>query len=198
MWYQEEEGERSDKWKDFLEQLARSPQPCSSEEEPKETLQADATECKAGTISERINEVDASSGRNSISDGSKESDPKEEALLSKETKTHKVQSWTQIKPSLGAIENMMILRVQKRKNMMDERENLSGDYLPSIEETEPSGGASEEELEGVEKTLDDNVNAVILQNAAFDEVSPKQLFPWMEELESLVRGGVPKDLRGEV
>ncbi|KAF5475950.1 hypothetical protein F2P56_007703 [Juglans regia] len=196
--YKEEEGERSDKWKDFLEQLAQSPQPCSSEEERKETLQADATECQAETISEGINEVDASSGRNSISDGSKESDPKEGAPLSKETKTHKVQTWTQIKPSLGAIEHMMTFRVRKRKNMIDERENLSGDNLPPIEETEPSGGASEEELEGVNKTLDDNVNAVSLENAAFDEVSPKQLFPWMEELESLVRGGVPKDLRGEV
>ncbi|XP_041023940.1 TBC1 domain family member 8B-like isoform X2 [Juglans microcarpa x Juglans regia] len=196
--YKEEEGERSDKWKDFLEQLAQSPQPCSSEEEPKETLQADATECKAETISEGINEVDASSGRNSISDGSKESDPKEGAPISKETKTHKVQTWTQIKPSLGAIEHMMTFRVRKRKNTIDERENLSGGNLPPIEETEPSGGASEEELEGVNKTLDDNVNAVSLENAAFDEVSPKQLFPWMEELESLVRGGVPKDLRGEV
>lgn len=198
MWYQEEEGERSDKWKDFLEQLVQSPQPCSSEEEPKETLQVDATECKAETISEGINEVDASIGRNFISDGSNESDPKEGAPLSKETKTQKVQTWTQIKPSLGAIENMMTFRVQKRKNMIDERKNVRGDHLPSIEETEPSGGASEEELEGVNKTLDDNVNAVTLENAAFDEVSPKQLFPWMEELESLVRGGVPKDLRGEV
>ncbi|KAG2690381.1 hypothetical protein I3760_09G183700 [Carya illinoinensis] len=196
--YKEEEGERSDKWKDFLEQLAQSPQPCSSEEEPKETLQVDATECKAETISEGINEVDASSGRNFISDGSNESDPKEGAPLSKETKTQKVQTWTEIKPSLGAIENMMTFRVQKRKNMIDEQKNVRGDHLPSIEETEPSGGASEEELEGVNKTLDDNVNAVTLENAAFDEVSPKQLFPWMEELESLVRGGVPKDLRGEV
>ncbi|XP_042941947.1 ecotropic viral integration site 5 protein homolog isoform X2 [Carya illinoinensis] len=196
--YKEEEGERSDKWKDFLEQLAQSPQPCSSEEEPKETLQVDATECKAETISEGINEVDASIGRNFTSDGSNESDPKEGAPLSKETKTQKVQTWTEIKPSLGAIENMMTFRVQKRKNMIDERKNVRGDHLPSIEETEPSGGASEEELEGVNKTLDDNVNAVTLENAAFDEVSPKQLFPWMEELESLVRGGVPKDLRGEV
>jgi hypothetical protein len=191
LWHQEEEGERVDKWKDFLEQLAKSSQPCSSEEEYKETLQAEDTECKAETISESKEGNDSSSG-NSISDGSEESDPKEEVQLSKETKTHKLQTWAQIRPSLGAIEKMMSFRVQKRKNMIDEQETVNGNHLPSIEEAESLGGASDDEQDCVNETSDDN------ENSARTERFPKHFFPWKEELESLVRGGVPKDLRGEV
>lgn len=197
VWYQEEEGERLDKWKGFLELLAKSSQPCSSVEEYKETLQAEDTECKAETISESKEGDDSSSG-NSISDGSEESDPKEEGQLSKETKTHKLQTWAQIRPSLVAIEKMMSFRVQKRKNMVDEQETVNGNHLPSIEEAESLGGASDDEEDCVNETSDANENAARTEPTPVDEVSPKHLFPWKEELESLVRGGVPKDLRGEV
>ncbi|XP_059462248.1 uncharacterized protein LOC132191314 isoform X2 [Corylus avellana] len=195
--YKEEEGERSDKWKDFLEQIAKSSQPCSSEEEYKERLHAEDTECKAETISESKEGDDSRSGK-SISDGSEESDPKKEGQLSKETKTHKLQTWAQIRPSLGAIEKMMSFRVQKRKNMIDERETVNGNHLPSIEEAESLGGASDDEKDCVNETSDDNENATRTEPTPVDEVSPKHFFPWKEELESLVRGGVPKDLRGEV
>lgn len=195
--YKEEEGERLDKWKGFLELLAKSSQPCPSVEEYKETLQAEDTECKAETISESKEGDDSSSG-NSISDGSEVSDPKEEGQLSKETKTHKLQTWAQIRPSLVAIEKMMSFRVQKRKNMVDEEETVNGNHLPSIEEAESLGGASDDEEDCVNETSDANENAARTEPTPVDEVSPKHLFPWKEELESLVRGGVPKDLRGEV
>lgn len=199
--YKEEEGERSDKWKEFLEQLAESTQPCSSEEECKDTLQAEATECKTETISERGEEGDDSSGRSSVSDGSKKSDPEKEVQLSKEIKTRKVQTWSQIRPSLGAIENMMSFRVWKRRNMIEQQITIKGDHLPSIEEAGSPGGASEEEFEGevcVNETLTDNANAGREETMVIDEVSHKSFFPWKEELEFLVHGGVPKDLRGEV
>lgn len=198
--YKEEEGERSDKWKDFLEQLAISAQPCSSEEEYKETLQVEATECKVEIVLES-EENDDSSGRKSVSDGSKESDLEKVVQHSKETKTHEVQTWAQIRPFLGAIEIMMSSRVQTSKNMNDEQKTVSGDHLPSIEEAKSPGGASEEEFEeyvSVIDTSDDNVNDTGTETAAVDEVSPKHVFPLKEELECLVRGGVPKDLRGEV
>uniref|UniRef100_A0A2N9IL30 Rab-GAP TBC domain-containing protein n=1 Tax=Fagus sylvatica TaxID=28930 RepID=A0A2N9IL30_FAGSY len=193
---EEEEGERSDKWKDFLEQLAISAQPCSSEEEYKETLQVEATECKVEIFLES-EENDDSSGRKSVSDGSKESDLEKVVQHSKETKTHEVQTWAQIRPLLGAIEIMMSSRVQTSKNMNDEQKTVSGDHLPSIEEAKSPGGASEEEFEDID-TSDDNVNDTGTETAAVDEVSPKHVFPLKEELECLVRGGVPKDLRGEV
>jgi hypothetical protein len=197
LWYQEEEGERSDKWKDFLEQIAKSSQPCSSEEEYKETLHAEDSECKAETISESKEGDDSRSGK-SIYDGSEESDPKKEGQLSKETNTHKFQTWAKIRPSLGAIEKMMSFRVQKRKNMIDEHETVNGNHLPSIEEAESLGGASDDEKDCVNEISDDNENAARTEPTPVDEVSPKNFFPWKEELESLVRGGVPKDLRGEV
>jgi hypothetical protein len=197
LWYQEEEGERSDKWKDFLEQIAKSSQPCSSEEEYKETLHAEDSECKAETISESKEGDDSRSGK-SIYDGSEESDPKKEGQLSKETNTHKFQTWAKIRPSLGAIEKMMSFRVQKRKNMIDEHETVNGNHLPSIEEAESLGGASDDEKDCVNEISDDNENAARTEPTPVDEVSPKHFFPWKEELESLVRGGVPKDLRGEV
>ncbi|KAL4605270.1 hypothetical protein ACB092_09G017300 [Castanea dentata] len=198
--YKEEEGERSDKWKEFLERLAISDQPCSSDEEYKETLQVEATECKVETVLES-EESDESSGRKSISDGSKERDLEKEVHHSKETKTHEVQTWAQIRPSLSAIEIMMSSQIRTSKDMIDEQKTISGDHLPSIEEAKSPGGASEEEFDGdiyVNATSDDNANAAGTVTAEVDKVSSKNLFPLKEEVEFLVRGGVPKDLRGEV
>nr|XP_023893317.1 rab GTPase-activating protein 1-like isoform X3 [Quercus suber] len=198
--YKEEEGERSDKWKEFLERLAISDQPCSSDEEYKETLQVEATECKVESVLES-EESDDSSGRKSISDGSKERDLEKEVHHSKEKKTHEVQTWAQIRPSLGAIEIMMSSRILTSKDMIDGQKTISGDHLPSIEEAKSPGGASEEEFDEdvyVNATSDDNANAAGTVTAEVDEVSPKNLFPLKEEVEFLVRGGVPKDLRGEV
>ncbi|KAM3689033.1 hypothetical protein ACB098_09G017200 [Castanea mollissima] len=198
--YKEEEGERSDKWKEFLERLAISDQPCSSDEEYKETLQVEATECKVETVLES-EESDESSGRKSISDGSKERDLEKEVHHSKETKTHEVQTWAQIRPSLSAIEIMMSSQIRTSKDMIDEQKTISGDHLPSIEEAKSPGGASEEEFDGdiyVNATSDDNANAARTVTAEVDKVSSKNLFPLKEEVEFLVRGGVPKDLRGEV
>ncbi|KAF3442070.1 hypothetical protein FNV43_RR15986 [Rhamnella rubrinervis] len=43
-----------------------------------------------------------------------------------------------------------------------------------------------------------NVNDAGAKKSVDDEFTPEPCFPWREELECLVRGGVPKDLRGEV
>lgn len=156
------------------------------------------SECKAETISQRGEEGNDSSGRQSISECSEKNHPKEVVQHSNETQIHKAQSWSQIRPSLGAIENMMSSRVQKRRNVVDEQETVSGDYLPCIEEAEFSREASQQELENVQEKSVDIANAERVETTGVDGVSPKHLFPWIEELESLVRGGVPKDLRGEV
>ena len=55
-------------------------------------------------------------------------------------------------------------------------------HLPSIEESEP---------------VDDGINGSRAENALVDQNLP-ELFSRWKELESLVQGGVPKDLRGEV
>ena len=95
----------------------------------------------------------------------------------------------------------MSSRILTSKDMIDEQKTISGDHLPSVEEAKSPRGASEEEFDGdvyVNATSDDNANATGTVTAEVDEVSPKNLFPLKEEVEFLVRGGVPKDLRGEV
>lgn len=130
---------------------------------------------------------------------SKESEKEEQ--LSKQTKASKVETWSRIRPSLCAIENMMTLRVKNIKDMKEKQNTINGDHLPSIKETGFLGGDSKEDIEQeacVKKTSDDNVSAFTEESTVDNEASPKLFFPWKEELEFLVRGGVPKDLRGEV
>lgn len=268
--YKEEEEERSDKWKSFLEQLGRYTQPCYSEREHKEALRAEVTEQKVAINSERREEGDDGSIRQSITDGLSESDPKKEVQLSKETKASKVQTWAQIRSSLGAIENIMSSRVKKRKNMKDEAIAMGENHLQLIEKTgSPKSFDDLEEKVFVNDVLDESVNASIAENSEKDGTSKsadtteaeenlgigvsrsasmhaakeefavndgvsynvgdakpekhdsvdgfycsesdvgaekavdegfhvEPFFSWKEELECLVRGGVPKDLRGEV
>ncbi|KAG8648451.1 TBC1 domain family member 2B isoform X1 [Manihot esculenta] len=77
--YKEEEEERSEKWRIFLENQKESNQFCSSEEEPRQILQA--AELREETISVRGQEGDYSSGRRSNFHGSEECDHYKEAQL---------------------------------------------------------------------------------------------------------------------
>ncbi|KAJ7977030.1 TBC1 domain family member 8B-like isoform X2 [Quillaja saponaria] len=200
--YKEEECERSDKWRSFLEHVVKSP--CSSEKESKETLNAEGTEWKEETVSERVREANDSSGRASVSDVSTGSGSEKEVHHSEERKTPKVQAWAEIRPSLSAIGSMMSSRVKKGKDMNCEQisiSNESNSHLPSIQETGSLSRASEDDFDGevcINKTLDDNNIASRLENDTVDEVVPDLFSNWQEELECLVHGGVPKDLRGEV
>ncbi|KAL5546250.1 hypothetical protein UlMin_005937 [Ulmus minor] len=273
--YKEEEEERSDKWSSFLEQLVNSVQPCSSKKEPIEALQSEAPEQKVEINSERFGERVDTSNRISVSDGSLQSDPEKEVQLSKEAKISKVQTWTQIRSSFDAIENMMSFRTKKRKNIKDEEIIMGEDHIQSTEKKgsskasedfedkmcvtdvlNDSGNAStaktvegdevsesantsgEEEIlndgvsqslntaraelavdndvsygadaTGLEQGMNDGVSDSVGDEGYYsvkdfgpeksvDDVFPPELFfSWKEELESLVRGGVPKDLRGEV
>ncbi|KAG2403012.1 uncharacterized protein HKW66_Vig0247180 [Vigna angularis] len=60
--------------------------------------------------------------------------------------------------------------------------NRNSNHPPSIEESKP---------------VDDGINGSKEENSLLDQNSP-ELFSRWKELESLVQGGVPKDLRGEV
>lgn len=123
-----------------------------------------------------------------------------------DTKTHRIQIWTEIRPSLHSIEDMMSNRVKKRRYLSkNEKETGLGKHHTSVEEARSLKEASEEDSEDefydVEKSdpvLDvssgDSVNASATTSAS-DMVPPES---WKEELECLVRGGVPMALRGEV
>ncbi|XVF55393.1 hypothetical protein PTKIN_Ptkin06aG0033000 [Pterospermum kingtungense] len=98
------------------------------------------------------------------------SEREKEVQLAEETKTWKVKRWANTRPALCAIENIMNSRVKKVKKMKILNMNESRDNLPSIKEESNAGNGASQEY----------------------------FFRRKQELESLVHGGVPKDLRGEV
>lgn len=212
--YKEEEEERSDRWKNFLEQIEDSAQlPVNgllSEEDNKE-LHTESTQQEADGGSGKSVEGDYLGDKKTVTDSSSESfsEKEEEMPPSAERKTHKIQIWSKIRPSLHAIEHMMSFRVKKRSKLSkDEQCAGTSKALPPIEEARPSKGSSEEDSEeefyDVERS--DPVQDVpssesMTASAASDTgsvVSIESLFPWKEELECLVRGGVPMALRGEL
>ncbi|KAJ4970369.1 hypothetical protein NE237_003468 [Protea cynaroides] len=191
--YQEEEEERSERWKDFLVTQAESAQPSlNGISEGRGTLH------EAYTAVENVEET---------AEDSVENVPENQEIPAEiQTKTHKVQIWMQIRPSLSTIEDMMGFHLKKKKNLQNDEQGVGRkNQLSSIEEARPSKGASEEDSEDefydVERSdivqdtsSTDNVNS----SGSGDVVSLEPFFPWKEELECLVRGGVPMALRGEL
>ncbi|XP_027935154.1 EVI5-like protein isoform X2 [Vigna unguiculata] len=224
--YKEEEDERSDKWSDFLEHATESSRPTSNEH--KETLKAEpksdevneeripqrpnngddssrrqfcelgeetsiggdssdrktsgGTEIKEGTTPGRVSECGISRDRNFISHSATGNISRKELHHCEERKTRKVvQHWAEIRPSLIAIEEIFSSRV-KGKKMEGAEINRNNNHPPSIEESKP---------------VDDGSNGSKEENSLVDQNLP-ELFSRWKELESLVQGGVPKDLRGEV
>ncbi|KAK1285710.1 hypothetical protein QJS10_CPB20g00739 [Acorus calamus] len=184
--FAEEEEERSDKWKDFLERQAESA------ELPIDGLSLEEDSSVVSGLETVISEQD----------------DLESKTESKKSRNHKIQIWAQIRPSLAAIESMMSLRInKKRQNPKAERDARNGDHLAPIEEGKPTRGSVEEDSE---EEFYDVERSDLAQDAASSDgsprrvdhssqlVSPELFFPWKEELECLVRGGVPMALRGEL
>ncbi|GFY84607.1 Ypt/Rab-GAP domain of gyp1p superfamily protein [Actinidia rufa] len=143
------------------------------------------------------------------SDGSTEDAKMEGVPAPMEIKTHGVQIWTEIRPSLHTIEGMMSKRVNRKNNLAKKEQDIEiGRPLPPVEEVKSAKGASEEDseeefydVERSDPTQDtsscDSVSS--LGPSAAADVGPfESLVPWKEELECLVRGGVPMALRGEL
>ncbi|KAF9676749.1 hypothetical protein SADUNF_Sadunf08G0035300 [Salix dunnii] len=209
--YQEEEEERSDRWKTFLEQQADYSQlpinGTSSEKDNKE-LHAEATGQEINNGLEKGVEGDDISGEKPSSDILLENVTREEKQSATSTKTHRIQIWTEIRPSLHVIEDMMSLRIMRKGNQSkDQQDTKKERMVPSFEDAKSAKGASEEDSEDefydVERS-DPNQDASSSDSAsapatgAADALSPESSFPWKEELEVLVRGGVPMALRGEL
>ena len=128
-----------------------------------------------------------------------------------ETRKRVVQTWCQTRPSLNAIEIMMGSRV-KRKIMKDAKTSYGGVHVPPLEGAESCPEEEEAFCSGTvnrrtsatgvgrrgEECISNNVKPSERDGVVGDGVSEDELFPWKKELECLVRGGLPKDLRGEV
>ncbi|XP_038904800.1 ecotropic viral integration site 5 protein homolog isoform X2 [Benincasa hispida] len=213
--YKEEEEERCDKWKNFLDRVAISFQVCPLEEN---TLQSEPTEHQEETKSGRSSTGNDSTGSKSDSVDTTDSGPTKLLEPPIETQKRVVQTWCQTRPSLNAIEIMMSSRV-KKKIMKDEKTINGGDHLPPLEEAESLEGTSVANSEdeeacfsgslnrspsatGAESRVDECISNSMKPSRrdgiVGDGVSQAHLFTWKEELECLVRGGLPKDLRGEV
>ncbi|KAG5128745.1 hypothetical protein JHK82_029580 [Glycine max] len=224
--YKEEEEERSDRWNSFLDRQAESSELVTDGlivgEGGEKVLGDEAAEQEADASSEKG--VDGHEASNQVPGGSdsaaEHGSQKEEVLLSEETKVHRVQLWTEIRSSLQTIEDMMSVRVKKntgsvkdervKKGLLKDEQIIETVKSPSHSDDvkSPKGAAceedSEEEFYDVER-LDpspdmpvvDGTNA-LANGITADAAQPEASFPWKEELEVLVRGGVPMALRGEL
>ncbi|KAF5770818.1 putative Rab-GTPase-TBC domain-containing protein [Helianthus annuus] len=173
--YREEEEERSDRWKNFLErqsECAQLPVNGSSAQEQKG------------------DSVDGSSDKTQEGDdGLKEPKAQKDEASSK---THRAQIWAQIRPSLRAIEDMMNARVKKKINATKTEKNTGAEE------------DSEDEFYDLERSESDPISEVLSTDGAgapaqgSADVSPESSIPWKQELEFLVQGGVPMAVRGEL
>ncbi|XP_047149657.1 uncharacterized protein LOC124821771 [Vigna umbellata] len=143
---------------------------------------SEGTEIKEGTNPGRVSEGGISRDKNFISHSEIGNISRKQLHQCEERKTRKVvQHWAEIRPSLIGIEEIFSSRV-KGKKMEGAEINRNSNHPPSIEESKP---------------VDDGINGSKEENSLLDQNSP-ELFSRWKELESLVQGGVPKDLRGEV
>ncbi|KAI3965068.1 hypothetical protein MKX01_013999 [Papaver californicum] len=200
--FKEEEEERSDRWNNFLERQAYSAQlhlNGLSKDGDNTTSGAEASEWESTTLLEKGEEEDDTrSGSRSGSDGfnSETSIPEKEVVPQplKNVKTHKIQIWGEIRPSLGTIEQMMSVRVMKsKKTLKSEQDAKTANQLGLTEDD------SEDEFYDIERS--DSIQDATFSDTtsvSSDGISPEPCLPWKEELESLVRGGVPMALRGEL
>jgi len=178
---QEEEEERSGRWKDFLERQAKSIEKPSSEE---------------SSI--------ALSGE--VSGDQRDNEKSDEETVAKEVKTHKIQIWAHIRPSLAAIEQVMSSRVKNGKDSTKDTKDLGRNsiHLASIDDAKQFED-SDDEFYDVERSdlnqevaSNDSTNTDSSGTMASEHVSPEPFSPWKEEMECLVQGGLPMALRGEV
>jgi len=219
--FQEEEEERSDRWSLFLERQAESTELAQDKlvvGDGEKVLGDEVAEPEADPASEKgVHE--ANNRVPDDSDSAAENGSQKEVPASEEAKVHRIQLWTEIRPTLRTIEDMMSVRVKKKTGSVKEerikKSVLKDDQIIETEKStllsddvkSPKGvfeEDSEEEYYDVERSdpspdmpLVDGTNASA-NGITTDAAPPEASFPWKEELEVLVRGGVPMALRGEV
>ena len=122
-----------------------------------------------------------------------------------ELKPIKVESRWRVRAALSIIDKMMSSRVVKGGNGANDTHGKDGAQLASIEE---EGRTAEVSHDGDPAEVDESCVAEKVElgqetpddstGTALEGGNDGSYFPWREELESLVRGGVPMALRGEV
>ncbi|CAN6824749.1 unnamed protein product [Brassica oleracea] len=111
-------------------------------------------------------------------------------------KSRSVIEWADIRPCLSTIEDMMCTRVKNVMYVKNSRSHHASRINKALSSIGESVG---EETDHDSETSAGRSDSIKEENdAQSSSVTPKPFFPWFEELEVLVRLGVPKDLRGEV
>ncbi|TVU36731.1 hypothetical protein EJB05_18676 [Eragrostis curvula] len=178
--YKEEEEERSERWKNFLDRQAEDGE--SSGEDVKVTPS---------------NDIEGASGNNAEDGRSKH--PVEKTPT--QPRPHMIQTWTEIRSSLDHIKEMMSLRVKKKPSSADEEDTKDARRSDTPEESKPSEDSDDEfyDVEKVDPSQEvpaaDSANADSGPNRGADQ---EEYYPWKEELVCLVRDGLPMAMRGEL
>ncbi|KAK8926159.1 hypothetical protein KSP39_PZI018488 [Platanthera zijinensis] len=192
--YKEEEEERSDRWQNFLEIQAELINVPVAEESDAALPVDSAPGLEDGLDHGGHNKVDAC-GETSVQEP-----------LDTEERSHKTRIWSQIRPSLAAIEQLMRHRVRKKTYLMSEkRDTRRSENGVVLTEVAKHLDDSEDEFYDMDRSdvnqevssgYSSGADSVI--NMANQGSAPESYFPWKEELEFLIRGGLPMALRGEI
>ncbi|KAL8162193.1 hypothetical protein V2J09_013682 [Rumex salicifolius] len=187
--YKEEEEERSDRWRMFIEQL------CDSSQYPIDGLTDEAD--KINNNKELQNDIvpresdahlkDADTELNEGRNDSGEEIPEKicKVPILQDKQVVRVEVWSNIRPTLHVIECMMSTRVKKKSNASKgASEEDSEEEFYDVERSEP-----------VQEVASGNNASLSVNGGAKDMGSSA---PRKEELEFLVRGGLPTALRGEL
>lgn len=193
--YREEEEERSEKWKGFLDNQEESSQPHASEQLDVRTVDLEVIN-QQQTVPAQASQEEGNDpvGENPVSDIKRESDLKRELPAYLPEKS--CYTWSEIRASLSLIDHLMSFRVKKTPKTKVKLSTDVHNHLATIKEPEESEEENGEER-SVNEELGDGTNTSAEVGSADSGVSPELSFPW-KELEFLVRGGVPRDIRGEV
>ncbi|KAK9053881.1 hypothetical protein SSX86_024956 [Deinandra increscens subsp. villosa] len=173
--YKEEEEERSDRWKGFLQRQSES-----------------AQFPEVGFTTEENNAT-------TVDDLSNEKPGQNEGV----SQIHEAQIWSQIRPSLRVIEDMMNARVRKKIDLAKNDKHYGAEKHSLFQDARPANTCiqedSEEEFYDLERSESDPPRNVPSSDGLDNPIASTELsIPWKEELECLVQGGVPMALRGEL
>ncbi|KAM0923888.1 hypothetical protein ACQ4PT_005232 [Festuca glaucescens] len=170
--YKEEEEERSDRWKSFLERRTESPGQGLNAALPVDEAAISVEENEAGS-SLLLHEKSAQG-------------------------PHKFESWKPIRPSLGNIEHMMGLRVEKKHSSAVRLQPKESTHPVTVEEAKVSGDSDDEFYDADKVDPSQEVHSGDSANAETGNMSQEETYSLKDQLECLVHGGLPMALRGEL
>ncbi|KAM0861953.1 hypothetical protein ACQ4PT_045565 [Festuca glaucescens] len=167
--YKEEEEERCDRWKSFLERRTESPGQDVKAALPVDEAVVSAEENETGS-SQLVHEKSAQG-------------------------PHKFESWKPIRPSLGNIEHTMGLRVEKKHSSAVRLQSKESTHLVKVE---VSGDSDDEFYDADKVDPSQEVHSGDSVNAETGNMSQEETYSLKDQLECLVHGGLPMALRGEL